>query len=147
VRNIPVDVARQTCADVVIVVNLVEPETPPEKLVQSTQLLARSMDVMLQANEDVQLATLTERDVRIDVPMGDIGTADFPRVPETIPLGEAAAPGCRSTGRYSPVRIHGMAAARDVKQDVEARSPPCVRGSNRVNASTRTLPRSSRAMS
>ena len=28
VRNIPVDVARETCADVVIVVNLVEPPTP-----------------------------------------------------------------------------------------------------------------------
>ena len=56
VRNIPVDIARQTCADVVIVVNLVEPETPPEKLVQATQLISRSMDVMLQLNEIAQLA-------------------------------------------------------------------------------------------
>jgi NTE family protein len=93
VRNIPVDVARETCADVVIVVNLVEPPTPPERLVQATQLLARSMDLMLESNEAVQLATLTERDIRIDVPMGDIGTGDFQRVPETIPLGEAAARG------------------------------------------------------
>jgi NTE family protein len=91
VRNIPVDVARELCADIVIVVNLVEPPTPPEKLVQATQLLARSMDVVLTANENLQLATLTERDIRIDVEMGDIGTADFLRVPETIPLGEAAA--------------------------------------------------------
>ena len=91
VRNIPVDVAREMCADIVIVVNLVEPETPPEKLVESTQLLVRSMDVMLASNEIIQLETLTERDIRIDVPMGDIGTADFLRVPETIPLGEAAA--------------------------------------------------------
>ena len=29
--------------------------------------------------------------MRIDIVMGDIGTADFERVPETIPLGEAAA--------------------------------------------------------
>lgn len=91
VRNIPVDVARNICADVVIVVNLVEPPAQPEKLRQATQLLARSMEVMLEANEVVQLETLTERDIRIDVPMGDIGTADFLRVPETIPLGEAAA--------------------------------------------------------
>ena len=91
VRNIPIDIARQTCADVVIVVNLVEPSTPPERLVQATQLLARSMEVMLEANEVQQLETLTERDIRIDVPMGDIGTADFTRVPETIPLGESAA--------------------------------------------------------
>ena len=91
VRNIPMDIARETCADVVIVVNLVEPSTPPERLVQATQLLARSMDVMFEANEIAQLKTLTERDIRIDVPMGDIGTADFTRVPETIPLGESAA--------------------------------------------------------
>ena len=91
VRNIPIDIARETCADVVIVVNLVEPSTPPERLVQATQLLARSMEVMLEANEVQQLETLTERDIRIDVPMGDIGTADFTRVPETIPLGESAA--------------------------------------------------------
>ena len=91
VRNIPVDVARQACADVVIVVNLVEPETPPEKLVQATQLVARSMEVMLEANEAVQLESLTGRDVLIDVPMGDISSVDFTRVPEAIPLGEAAA--------------------------------------------------------
>ena len=124
VRNIPVDIARQTCADVVIVVNLVEPETPPEKLVQSTQLLARSMEVMLQANEDVQLATLTERDVRIDVPVGDIGTADFPRVPETIPLGEAAARKVADQlARYSVPPAEYMAWRKrvTVHQDVEAR--------------------------
>ncbi len=91
VRNIPVDIARETCADVVIVVNLVEPSTPPERLVQATQLLMRSMDVMLVANERAQLATLTERDILIDVPTGDIGTADFMRIRETIPLGESAA--------------------------------------------------------
>jgi NTE family protein len=91
VRNIPVDVARELCADVVIVVNLVEPSAQREKLQSATQLLSRSTDVMLQANETLQLRTLTERDVRIDVEMGDIGTADFERVPDTIPLGEAAA--------------------------------------------------------
>jgi NTE family protein len=49
------------------------------------------MDVMFEVNEKIQLQSLTERDIRIDVPMGDITTSDFERVPETIPLGEAAA--------------------------------------------------------
>ena len=91
VRNIPVDVARELCADLVIVVNLVEPTIEREKLQTATQLLGRSMDVMIIANEELQLQSLTAQDIRIDVPMGDIGTADFERVPETIPLGEAAA--------------------------------------------------------
>ncbi len=91
VRNIPVDVARELCADVVIVVNLVEPAVESDKLQSAAQLIGRSMDVMIQANEELQLRTLTERDIRIDVPVGDIGTSDFERIPEAIPLGEAAA--------------------------------------------------------
>jgi NTE family protein len=91
VRNIPVDVARHLCADVVIVVNLVEPPADPAKLQTAMQLMARSTDVGIQANEQLQLQTLTDKDVLINVMMGDIGTADFERIPETIPLGEKAA--------------------------------------------------------
>jgi NTE family protein len=91
VRNLPVDVARNLCADVVIAVNLVTEPTTPDKLQSATQLAGRAMDVMLEANVQLQLQTLKPGDVRIDVQMGDIGTADFERVPETIPLGEAAA--------------------------------------------------------
>jgi NTE family protein len=90
VRNIPIDVARDLCADVVIVVNLVEPAADPNRLRTATQLLSRTMDVMIEANETLQLQTLRPTDVRIDVEMGSITTADFERVPETIPLGEAA---------------------------------------------------------
>jgi NTE family protein len=93
VRNIPVDVARNLCADVVIVVNLVEEEVKREKLKTATALLGRSTDVMIVANENLQLESLTDKDIRIDVIMGDITTADFERVPDTIPLGEKAARG------------------------------------------------------
>lgn len=91
VRNIPIDVARDLCADHVIVVNLVEPSIDPKRLRTATQLLSRTMDVMIEANETLQLQTIRPGDVRIDVEMGDITTADFERVPDTIPLGEAAA--------------------------------------------------------
>lgn len=90
VRNIPIDVARELCGDVVIVVNLVEPEADPVKLYSATQLLSRSMDVMIIANETLQLQTIRDADVLINVNMGSIGTSDFERVPETIPLGESA---------------------------------------------------------
>ena len=90
VRNIPIDVARDLCGDHVIVVNLVEPNVDPKRLRTATQLLSRTMDVMIEANETLQLQTIREGDIRIDVHMGDITTADFERVPDTIPLGEAA---------------------------------------------------------
>jgi NTE family protein len=137
VRNIPVDVARATCADVVIVVNLVETSTPPEKLQQATQLLGRSMSVMLQANEEIQLATLTERDVRIDVQMGDIGTADFLRVPETIPLGETAALAVAdrlAEFSVSPAEYTAWRNSVTVPQQIEARvAKVTFEGLERVN--------------
>jgi NTE family protein len=91
VRNIPVDVARELCAEVVIVVNLVRPPVTREQLQSGVRVIHRGMDVMIQANEEAQLRTLTERDVLIEVPMGDITVADFDRVPETVELGARAA--------------------------------------------------------
>ena len=137
VRNIPVDVARKLCADVVIVVNLVEEEVKRDKLQTATQLPSRSADVMLIANENLQLDSLTERDIRIDVIMGDITTADFERVPETIPLGEAAA-------RAVADRLAALAVPREqylawrnsvtAGQNIEARIAKVeYRGLKRVN--------------
>jgi NTE family protein len=124
VRNIPIDVARATCADVVIVVNLVEPPPTREKLVQAQQLLSRSMDVMFEVNERAQLSTLTGRDILINVPMGDIGTSDFHRLTETIPLGEIAAR--KQTDRLAALSVPAAqyTAWRDritVSQAIEAR--------------------------
>jgi len=91
VRNLPIDVARNLCGDVVIAVNLAKPPVSKDDLYGPAKLLARSNDVMSEANERIQLATLTDRDVRIDVYLGDIGAGDFERTADTIPLGEKAA--------------------------------------------------------
>ena len=91
VRNLPIDVARNTCADVIIAVNLAKEPVTRDQLLRPASLIARSNDVMSEANERLQLQTLTDRDVRIDVHLGDIGAGDFERTPDTIDLGEKAA--------------------------------------------------------
>jgi NTE family protein len=96
VRNLPIDVARNTCADVIIAVNLVKNTVTRDQLTGPAGLISRSNDVMSEANERIQLQTLTDRDVRIDVTLGDIGSADFERTAETIDLGEKAARGAAS---------------------------------------------------
>ena len=137
VRNIPVDVARDLCADVVIVVNLVEEEVKREKLQTATQLLGRSSDVMIVANENLQLETLTDRDVRIDVIMGDITTADFERVPETVPLGEKATR--EMAARLAPLAVpeaqyHAWRASVTAGQNIETRLADVqYKGMERVN--------------
>jgi NTE family protein len=90
-RNLPVDIARNLCADVVIAVSLESPAPKPEDLTTTLALASRSLDVMIEANQKAQVATLTDADVSIVVPMGDIGSASFERVPDAVPLGRAAA--------------------------------------------------------
>lgn len=90
-RNLPVGVARGLCADVVIAVLLEQPAGDPAALGSLLALAGASLDAMIRANELAQLETLGEADIVIRVLTGDIGPAQFERVPETIPLGEAAA--------------------------------------------------------
>jgi NTE family protein len=101
-RNVPVDIGRELCGEVVIAVWMSSPPTEAEGLTSALSLVGRSIDVMINANERVQIASLTPRDVAIDVPMGDIGTGDFTRIPEAVELGRRAADGMREQlSRYS----------------------------------------------
>jgi len=90
IRNLPIDVARDLCADVVIAVALKLPTPEPQTLRSPFALVGRSVNAVVEANERAQLATLYDEDVAIIVPVGDIGSSDFDRVPETIPLGASA---------------------------------------------------------
>ena len=124
VRNLPIDVARNTCADVIIAVNLAKKPLNRDQLGGPASLISRSNDVMSEANEKVQLQTLTDRDVRIDVDLGDISAGDFERTPETIPLGEKAARAAK--GRLAALSVSEqdyIAWRRNVSvhQTIEAR--------------------------
>lgn len=94
-RNLPVDIARDLCGGgddvVVIAVSLKSPDPTLAELDSAVELAGRSLDVMIDANTAAQLATLTDRDVSIVVPMGDIGSGSFERVSDAIPLGRDAA--------------------------------------------------------
>lgn len=55
VRNLPVDVARTLCADVVIVVNLVSPPERADQLRGPGQMLGRTVELM-QSKRDLDAA-------------------------------------------------------------------------------------------
>ncbi len=119
-RNLPVDIARSLCADVVIAVSLASPAPKAEDLQSAVSLAARSLDVMIDANQNAQLATLGPQDVSIVVPMGDIGSASFDRVPDAIPLGRAAAEKMQAAlSRYPGQRLQGIQSRQTACQHLD----------------------------
>jgi NTE family protein len=102
VRNLPVDVARQACADIVIAVPVGNPAVTRDKFTRLTSVVGQAMNIAVEANEKVQLATLTDKDVLVPVLLKDIGSSDFADVPRAIPIGEEAArAAAASLSRYS----------------------------------------------
>jgi NTE family protein len=88
--NLPMEVAREMGADVLIVVDLTIPLKKKEELNSGLAVAGQSSAFLTRRNVQRQLATLTGSDVRIHPIMGDISTADFKRGGEAIPIGEMA---------------------------------------------------------
>lgn len=90
IRNLPVDVARERCADIIIAVWVVSPQPEPDEFSSPLALISRSLDIMIVENELEQIRSLTGMDVGIPVPMNDLSAGDFLRAEEAIELGRAA---------------------------------------------------------
>jgi NTE family protein len=137
VRNLPIDVARELCGDVVIAVNLTKQKATREQLGGPASLIWRSSDIMMEANELVQLQTLTDRDIRIDVDLEGFSSQDFERTAETIPLGEKAARSMAAklgTLSVSPAEYAAWRSRVTVSQNLEIRVADVqIRGLKYVN--------------
>jgi NTE family protein len=136
-RNVPIDIARETCADVVIAAAVPNPTPEPEDLRSPLTLVARTLDVMIGANERQQLATLGPQDVKIVIDMGDIGSASFDRIADAIPVGRTAALAHRAElERYAlpeaEYRAWRTARARPPKEPMTL-AGVTVNGAQRVN--------------
>ena len=136
-RNVPVDIARQTCADVVIAVAVPNPMPTVDELRSPLTLMSRTLDVLVGANEKQQLDTLGPDDVKIVIEMGHIGSTSFGQVADAIPVGRAAALGMRAELERLSVPEEEYLAWRDSRTHpdrglVELASIE-VRGLERVN--------------
>ena len=90
-NNIPVSVAREMGADVLIVSELGTAMLTRKEITSGLDVAAQMVNFLFVINSRQQLETLSLRDVRISVELGEIGAGSFDRVKETIPLGEQAA--------------------------------------------------------
>ena len=91
VDNLPVNVARAMGADVVIAVNLGTPLTKREDLTSILSVTGQMINILTEQNVQASLAALKPTDILILPELGDYSAADFDHMPQTIPIGEAAA--------------------------------------------------------
>lgn len=85
--NLPVDVVRRMGADIVIAVHLEGPRFTPRDIASPVGTLGRSISVVIAVNE---LRSREKADILILVPVDKIGTMDFVKAPEIIPIGREA---------------------------------------------------------
>jgi len=89
VANLPVDVVRAMGADVVIAIDVGSSQpVDPESLASAAQVFDRMVGVMIQANVEHQAP---DADIFIQPDLGELGSGQFQRAAEGIPLGEKAA--------------------------------------------------------
>jgi NTE family protein len=90
VNNLPVNVAHEMKADVVIAVNLGTPLLRREHLGSIVGVSAQMIFILTEQNVQASIATLTERDVLIEPELGDYSFGDFDNMKKTLPIGEEA---------------------------------------------------------
>ncbi len=91
VRNLPVDVAKDMGADVVIAVDVGTKLAGADELTNALAIVAQMSGLLTVGNTNHQIELMTEGDVLITPAIGDkISSADFKKLDEAIPLGYAA---------------------------------------------------------
>lgn len=90
-NNLPVDVARQMGADILIVVDISTPLLTRDELKSAVAITTQLTGILTRRNTEQQIATLTERDILLTPDLGDITSASFDKAAEAIPKGIAAA--------------------------------------------------------
>jgi NTE family protein len=89
--NLPVDVGRDLCGDVIIAVDISTPLLAEDRIDSVFAVADQLANIMTRRNTELQLAALDARDIQIFPDLGDITTTQFERAVEAIPRGETAA--------------------------------------------------------
>jgi NTE family protein len=92
VRNLPVDVAREMGADVIIAVDVGTKLATEEEMTSALAIIYQMSGLLTVSNTEKQIKSLGEHDVLISPEIGDlVSSADFNKLDEAIPLGYTAA--------------------------------------------------------
>ncbi|HYN61818.1 MAG TPA: patatin-like phospholipase family protein [Rubrivivax sp.] len=139
VRNLPVDVAREMGADVIIAVNLGTPLLRPDQIDGLQGVSMQTLGILTEQNVRQSLQQLRPQDVLIEPALGDFSAADFDNLIKAVPFGQAAALQAAPRLRALAVPAPEFAQLRRQQQSGEAPALPVIAaveiaGQRRVNA-------------
>jgi len=83
-NNLPIDHARELCADVIIAVNIGTPPLKRSELTSALSVVSQLSNFLGKDNVDKQLKGLTDKDVLITPDLGDISPGKFDRSADAI---------------------------------------------------------------
>ena len=90
-NNLPIDVVRASCADVIIAVDISTPPMKRADITSALSIVGQLINFLGKETVDRQIAALTPRDVLIRPELGDISSGSFERQAEAVQIGEDAA--------------------------------------------------------
>ncbi|WP_434341320.1 patatin-like phospholipase family protein [Motilimonas cestriensis] len=91
VNNLPIDVLKEMGADIVIAVDIGSPLVGKVKLDSYLTILDQLSNYMTQSSTRKQIALMSDQDILLKPAISEIGTGEFERMAEILPLGVAAA--------------------------------------------------------
>lgn len=90
-KNVPIDVAKEMGADIIIAVDVGTPLAKREDLNTMLDIINQVGGIATIKNVEEQVRLLTPNDLLIRPDLGDYSTTDFGKIQDIIPLGESAA--------------------------------------------------------
>lgn len=122
VKNLPVDVAKQMGADVIIAVNIGTPLLPRNQLSSLINVSQQMVNILTEQNVEQQKALLTSDDILIEPNLGDISFVDFARQKEAAEIGRKAA--LAISTKLQAYSVSSQEYASHFQHDPDAELPP-----------------------
>ncbi|MCY4743996.1 patatin-like phospholipase family protein [Pelomonas sp. UHG3] len=91
VRNLPVDIARQLGADIIIAVNVGTPLLEDREITSAVMVANQMLQILTEQNVQRSLRELRPQDIVIDPDLGGMGFMEFSRADEAMSTGRRAA--------------------------------------------------------
>ncbi|WP_309044993.1 patatin-like phospholipase family protein [Marinobacter sediminicola] len=107
--NLPVSVARDMGADLIIAVDITDALLGPDELREAFSIFGQLTTIMTRRNTDEQLGMLDEKDILIRPDLEGHGAADFENAPVLFELGASAA-------RMNAVELNHLAVSDEAWQ-------------------------------